>query len=50
MLQKKSYGYLLIDLTPDTPEEYRLRSHITSDEVLFLGSKFNPIIYYINPK
>lgn len=47
---RSSYGYLLIDLTPDTPEEYRLRSRITTDEVLFLGSKFNPIIYYIKPK
>lgn len=27
------YGYLLVDLTPTTPEQYRLRTHIFPDEM-----------------
>jgi hypothetical protein len=29
---EKSYGYLLIDLKPDTDEKFRLRTNIFSDD------------------
>jgi hypothetical protein len=44
---KTPYGYLLIDLTPDTPEKYRLRTRITTSEVISIGRNFAPIIYYL---
>jgi len=42
----KPYGYLLLDLTPDTPEEIRLRTRIFPDETI--NSYVNPIIYKPN--
>jgi GTPase SAR1 family protein len=39
------YGYVLIDLTPDTPEAIRLRTRITPEEVDHLNKTFSPIIY-----
>lgn len=43
----KAYGYLIIDLKQDTPENYRLRTRITSEEVdhLRLRIPFAPIVY-----
>jgi hypothetical protein len=39
------FGYLLLDLTPTCPEDLRLRTRITSEEVSQFGVKFKPIIY-----
>ena len=39
---KASYGYIKIDLTPDTPEDFRLQSRITPEEN---NLKFQPIIH-----
>jgi hypothetical protein len=41
----KSYGYLMIDLTPDTPEEIRLRTRIFPDESPRFDQNISPIIY-----
>ena len=35
----KPYGYLLFDLKPDTPEEYRLRTNIFPDELTIVYVK-----------
>jgi septin family protein len=40
---KNPYGYLVIDLTADTPDEYRLRTRIYPDESKNI--RFSPIIY-----
>ena len=37
------YGYIKIDLSPDTPEDLRLQSRTTPEENC---GKFSPIIYY----
>lgn len=42
---RSSYGYLKIDLTPETPESYRLQTRITPEEVQHLYKDFSPIIY-----
>jgi hypothetical protein len=42
---KPAYGYIKIDLTPDTPENLRIQSRITPEENNF---KFAPIIYKPN--
>jgi hypothetical protein len=39
------FSYIKIDLTPDTPDKYRLQTRITPEEVLHLKYKFAPIIY-----
>ena len=39
----KAYGYIRIDLTPDTPENLRLTTRITPEEHIF--NTFSPIIY-----
>ena len=39
----KAYGYIRIDLTPDTPENLRLATRITPEENKF--HIFSPIIY-----
>lgn len=39
---RSNYGYLLIDLKPDTPEAFRLRTRITLEE----RSPFSPIVYF----
>jgi len=41
---KPAYGYLKLDLTSDTPEEYRLQSRILPEEN---NKKFEPIYYKI---
>jgi hypothetical protein len=41
----KPYGYLMIDLTPDTPEEIRLRTRIFPDESPRFDQNISPIIY-----
>jgi hypothetical protein len=41
------YGYLVIDLTQETPENYRLRTRITPEELTHLNKEFSPIIYKI---
>lgn len=38
---RESFGYLLVDLTQDTPEDCRLRTRIIPDE----QNRFSPIIY-----
>jgi len=40
---QSAYGYIRIDLSPDTPEEYRVMSRITPDEVNNRG--IIPILY-----
>jgi hypothetical protein len=40
---KNPYGYLVIDLTAETPDEYRLRTRIYPDESKNI--RFSPIIY-----
>ena len=42
---KNPFGYLLLDLKPDTPDHLRIRSRITSAEVKHLKRKFAPIVY-----
>lgn len=40
------YGYISIDLTPDTPETFRVRTRITPEEVpANLNKKIAPIVY-----
>jgi hypothetical protein len=39
------HGYLKLDLTQSTPDNYRVRTRITSKEVADLGVNFSPIIY-----
>jgi hypothetical protein len=39
---RASYGYIKIDLTPDTPEDYRIQSRITPEEN---NLKFQPIVH-----
>lgn len=41
----KPFGYILLDLKPDTPDHLRLRTRITSAEVKHLKRKFAPIVY-----
>ena len=41
----EAYGYIKVDLTPDTPESFRLQSRITPEEVAHLNKRFAPIIY-----
>jgi hypothetical protein len=38
------YGYLVVDLKPDTPDEFRLRTRILPSESI--KGLFSPIIYY----
>jgi hypothetical protein len=38
----QSYGYLIIDLTPTTSDDYRLRTRIFPEET---NNIFSPIIY-----
>jgi hypothetical protein len=38
-----AYGYIKIDLTPDTPENLRIQSRITPEENLNI---FSPIVYF----
>jgi hypothetical protein len=40
---EKPYGYLCIDLTLTTPEQYRLRSRLTPEESI--KGDINPIVY-----
>ena len=42
---KEAYGYIKIDLTPDTPDSFRLQTRITPEEVVHLNKNFAPIIY-----
>jgi len=42
---KQAYGYLIIDLKPDTPEFLRLKTRIMPEEVEHLNKSFSPIIY-----
>ena len=42
---KEAYGYIKIDLTPDTPDSLRLQTRITPEEVVHLNKNFAPIIY-----
>lgn len=42
---KEPYGYIVIDLKPDTPDSMKLRTRITSEEVAHLNRQFYPIIY-----
>ena len=46
---EQPYGYLVIDLKPDTPKEYRLRTRIFPDELKgnISNLAFAPIIYRI---
>ena len=41
-----AYGYIRIDLTPDTPENLRLSTRLTSEENIY--NKFSPILYLKN--
>lgn len=45
----KEYGYLLIDLKTNTPEKYRLRSRVTTQDlpINIRHYKYAPIIYLI---
>jgi GTPase SAR1 family protein len=48
---KQPFGYLVIDLKPDTPDEYRLRTRLTEEELppsLRRKTKFSP--YYYNSR
>lgn len=40
----KPYGYLLVDLKPDTPDEFRLRTRIFPSESI--KGLFSPVIYF----
>ncbi len=40
------YGYIRIDLTPDTPEYLRLSTRLTTEENIY--NKFSPILYIKN--
>lgn len=42
---RNPFGYILLDLKPDTPDHLRLRTRITSQEVKHLRKKFAPIVY-----
>jgi hypothetical protein len=43
---KQSYGYLLVDLTQDTPDNLRVRTRITPDETpKSINTNIAPIIY-----
>jgi nucleoside-triphosphatase THEP1 len=42
---REAYGYIKVDLTPDTPESLRLQTRITPEEVLHLNKRFAPIIF-----
>lgn len=45
---KDSYGYISIDLSPTTPEKYRVRTRILAQEIKNLNyrSKIAPQVYY----
>jgi hypothetical protein len=45
---KEGYSYIKVDLTQTTPDNLRVRTRITPEEVEHLNLKFSPIIY--NPK
>lgn len=40
-----AHSYIKVDLTPDTPDKYRLQTRITPQEVEHLKSNFAPIVY-----
>lgn len=42
---KVPFSYLKIDLTPGCPDEYRLQTRITPEEVQHLNTNFASIIY-----
>ena len=42
---REAYGYIKVDLTPDTPESLRLQTRITPEEVTHLNKNFAPIVY-----
>ena len=42
---KQAYGYIKIDLTPDTPEQFRVQTRFTPEEVEHLNKEFAPIVY-----
>jgi hypothetical protein len=48
---QRPYGYLLIDLKPDTPEKFRLKTRLTEEELppsIQQKSKFSPIYYILH--
>jgi uridine kinase len=47
----RPYGYLLIDLKPDTPKQYRLKTRMTAEELppsKRAKTSFSPIYYIIH--
>jgi len=39
------FGYIRIDVSPDTPEKIRLQSRITPEEITHLNTNLAPIVY-----